>query len=153
MIQRKPATLAFMLHGFFVDYLPHQRALSPHTLCSYRDSIQLLLQFLARNSGDVSKLTVEHLNVTDITAFLQHLETGRHSCTATRNVRLSAIHSFFRFMGGECPEHLAQAQRILSVPFKRTSAREIQHLDLDEILAVLAAVDPKTPSGPGILHC
>jgi integrase/recombinase XerD len=51
-------------------------------------------------------------------------------------------------MGGECPEHLAQAQRILSIPFKRTSTREIQHLDLDEILAVLAAVDPKTPSGP-----
>jgi integrase/recombinase XerD len=105
MIQRKPATLAFILHGFFVDYLPRQRALSPHTLCSYRDGIKLLLQFLAEKCGDISKLTVEHLNVKDITAFLQHLETGRHSCTATRNVRLSAIHSFFHYMGGECPEH------------------------------------------------
>jgi integrase/recombinase XerD len=98
MIQPKPATLAFMLRGFFVDYLPRQRALSPHTLCSYRDSIKLLLQFLAEKSGDITKLTVEHFNVTDITAFLQHLETRRHSCTATRNVRLSAIHSFFRFL-------------------------------------------------------
>jgi site-specific recombinase XerC len=117
MIQRKPATLAFMLHGFFVDYLPRQRALSPHTLCSYRDSIKLLLKFLAGKSGHVSKLTVEHLNVTDITAFLQHLETGRHSCTATRNIRLSAIHSFFRYIGGECPEHLAQA----SASWRRSS--------------------------------
>ena len=135
-----------MLHGFFVEYLPRQRALSPHTLCSYRDSIKLLLQFFAERNGDITKLTVEQLTVAHVTAFLQHLETARHNCTGTRNVRLSAIHSFFRYLGGECPELLAQAQRILSVPFKRTSTREIQHLDLDEILAVLGAVDPRTSS-------
>ena len=135
-----------MLHGFFVDYLPRQRALSPHTLCSYRDSIKLLLQFFVESNGDITKLTVEQLTVAHVTAFLQHLETARHNCTGTRNVRLSAIHSFFRYLGGECPELLAQAQRILSVPFKRTSTREIQHLDLDEILAVLGAVDPRTSS-------
>jgi site-specific recombinase XerD len=135
-----------MLHSFFVDYLPRQRALSPHTLCSYRDSIKLLLQFFVESNGDITKLTVEQLTVAHVTAFLQHLETARHNCTGTRNVRLSAIHSFFRYLGGECPELLAQAQRILSVPFKRTSTREIQHLDLDEILAVLGAVDPRTSS-------
>jgi integrase/recombinase XerD len=135
-----------MLHGFFVDYLPRQRALSPHTLCSYRDSIKLLLQFFVESNGDITKLTVEQLTVAHVTAFLHHLETARRNCTGTRNVRLSAIHSFFRYLGGECPELLAQAQRILSVPFKRTSTREIQHLDLDEILAVLGAVDPRTSS-------
>jgi len=146
MTPPKPATLASMLHSFFVDYLPRQRALSPHTLCSYRDSIKLLLQFFVESNGDITKLTVEQLTVAHVTAFLQHLETARHNCTGTRNVRLSAIHSFFRYLGGECPELLAQAQRILSVPFKRTSTREIQHLDLDEILAVLGAVDPRTSS-------
>lgn len=146
MTRLKPATLASMLHGFFVDYLPRQRALSPHTLCSYRDSIKLLLQFFVESNGDITKLTVEQLTVAHVTAFLQHLETARHNCCGTRNVRLSAIHSFFRYLGGECPELLAQAQRILSVPFKRTSTREIQHLDLDEILAVLGAVDPRTSS-------
>jgi integrase/recombinase XerD len=146
MTRPKPATLASMLHGFFLDYLPRQRALSPHTLCSYRDSIKLLLQFFVESNGDITKLTVEQLTVAHVTAFLQHLETARHNCTGTRNVRLSAIHSFFRYLGGECPELLAQAQRILSVPFKRTSTREIQHLDLDEILAVLGAVDPRTSS-------
>jgi integrase/recombinase XerD len=148
MTRSKASNLACMLRGFFVDYLPRQRALSSHTVCSYRDSIKLLLRFFAGKNGDATKLTIEHLTVARITAFLQHLETGRRNCTCTRNVRLSAVHSFFRYLGGECPEHLAQAQRILSIPFKRTSTREIQHLDLDEILAVLAAVDPKTPSGP-----
>ena len=146
MTRPKRATLASMLHRFFVEYLPRQRALSPHTLCSYRDSIKLLLQFFAERNGGITKLTVEDLTVAHVTAFLQHLETARHNCTGTRNVRLSAIHSFFRYLGGECPELLAQAQRILSVPFKRTSTREIQHLDLDEILAVLGAVDPGTSS-------
>ena len=146
MTRPKPATLASMLHSFFVEYLPRQRALSPHTLCSYRDSIKLLLQFFAERNGGITKLTVEDLTVVHVTAFLQHLETARHNCTGTRNVRLSAIHSFFRYLGAECPELLAQAQRILSVPFKRTSTREIQHLDLDEILAVLGAVDPGTSS-------
>jgi integrase/recombinase XerD len=146
MTRPKQATLASMLHSFFVDYLPRQRALSPHTLCSYRDSIKLLLQFFAERNGGITKLTVEDLTVAHVTAFLQHLETAWHNCTGTRNVRLSAIHSFFRYLGGECPELLAQAQRILSVPFKRTSTREIQHLDLDEILAVLGAVDPGTSS-------
>jgi len=146
MTQPKRATLASMLHGFFVEYLPRQRALSPHTLCSYRDSIKLLLQFFAERNGGITKLTVEDLTVAHVTAFLQHLETARHNCAGTRNVRLAAIHSFFRYLGGECPELLAQAQRILSVPFKRTSTREIQHLDLDEILAVLGAVDPDTGS-------
>jgi len=136
-----------MLHRFFVDYLPRQRALSPHTLHSYRDSIKILLQFVAGRNVDASKLTIEHLTVERITAFLQHLESGRRNCTGTRNVRLSAIHSFFRYLGGQCPEHLAQAQRILSVPFKRTVTREIQHLGLDEILAVLGVVNAGMGSG------
>jgi integrase/recombinase XerD len=146
MSQPKSVTVASLLHHFFVDYLPRQRALSPHTLCSYRDSIKLLLQFFVKKHGDISKLAVEHLTVAHITVFLQHLEIERSNCTGTRNVRLSAIHSFFRYLGEQCPEHLAQAQRILAVPFKRTSTREIKHLDLDEIKALLRAVDPNAGS-------
>ena len=148
MTQTKPSTLACILHGFFVDYIPRQRALSPHTLYSYRDSIKLLLQFFAGKNGDATKVTIEDFTAARVTAFLQHLETARRNCTCTRNIRLSAVHSFFRYLGGQCPEHLEQAQRILSVPFKRTSTRAIQHLELDEILAVLATVDSKTCSGP-----
>jgi site-specific recombinase XerD len=128
------------LHGFFVDYLPQQRALSPHTLQSYRDSLKLLLQFAAGKKDDPSQLTVEQLPPEKVTGFLQSLETGRHNRVSTRNVRLSAIHSFFRYLGREYPEHLELTQRILSIPFKRTATRLIEHLDFDEIQALLKAV-------------
>jgi site-specific recombinase XerD len=137
----KSSTLALVLHSFFIDYLPQQRALSPNTLQSYRDSLKLLLQFAAGSKGDPSQLTVTELSIEKMTAFLQSLETGRHNRVSTRNVRLSAIHSFFRYMGGQCPEHLAHVQRVLSIPFKRTGTRQIEHLDFDEIQAVLNAVD------------
>jgi len=147
MNPRKTSTLASTLHGFFTDYLPRQRALSPHTLHSYRDSLKLLLQFVAGKKGDPSQITLEDLTVERVETFLQYLETGRGNQSSTRNVRLSAIHSFVRYVGAQCPEHLAQVQRILSVPFKRSATREIQHLSFDEIQAVLGAIDRST--GPG----
>jgi len=143
----KASTLALALKGFFLDYLPRQRALSPHTLQSYRDSLKLLLQFAAGEKGDPSQLALEELSVEKATAFLQSLETGRHNRVSTRNVRLSAIHSFFRYVAGQHPQHLEQAQRILSIPFKRTGSREIAHLDFEEIQAVIKAVDADVGNG------
>ncbi|MBU6402408.1 MAG: site-specific integrase, partial [Verrucomicrobia bacterium] len=101
-------TLAAALHGFFSDYLPRQRALSPHTLHSYRDSLKLLLRFVAGKKADPSQLMIEQLTVEQLTSFLQHLETGRKNATSTRNVRLSAVHSFMRYLGADHPQHLAQ---------------------------------------------
>jgi integrase/recombinase XerD len=137
----KSSTLALALKGFFMDYVPRQRALSPHTLQSYRDSLKLLLQFTTGEKDDPTQLVVEDLSVEKITAFLQSLEAGRRNRVSTRNVRLSAIHSFFRYLGGHHPEHLEQAQRILSIPFKRTGTRVIEYLEFEEIQAVLKAVD------------
>jgi integrase/recombinase XerD len=148
MKARKSSVLALKLHGFFIEYLPRQRALSPHTLLSYRDSLKLLLKFAAGKKGDPSRLTIEELTIGKITAFLQNLEGNRHNAASTRNVRLSAIHSFFRYVGSECPEHLAQVQRILAIPFKRTGSREVAHLSFEEIQAVLAAVNAASPNGP-----
>jgi hypothetical protein len=88
-------TLGDALHRFFTDYLPKQRAFSPHTLQSYRDSLKFLLQFVAAKQAGSCRLDVEHLTVDQITAFLQNLEEGRKNHVSTRNVRLSAIHSFF----------------------------------------------------------
>ena len=141
MNRPKPSTLALALKSFFMDYVPRQRALSPLTLQSYRDSLKLLLQYTAGEKGDPSQLTVERLSVEKVTTFLQSLETARENQISTRNVRLSAIHSFFRYLGGQYPEHLEQAQRILSIPFKRTGTREIEHFEFDEVQAVLKAVD------------
>ena len=147
MKQSKTSTLVSALHGFFTDYLPKQRALSPHTLESYRDSIKLWLQFVAGKRTDPTELTVEQLSVEQLTNFLQHLEAGRKNATSTRNVRLSAIHSFMRYLGGHHPEHLAQVQRLLSVPFKRAGTREICHLEFPEIQSVLRSIDLTAPNG------
>jgi site-specific recombinase XerD len=142
-----PSTLARTLHGFFVDYLPQQRSMSPHTLHSYRDSVKLLLKFLCGKAADPSTLTVEQLTPERILAFLQHLEIQRKNKTGTRNIRLSAIHSFFRYLGAEHPEHLEQAQRVLNIPFKRAARREIHHLEFEEIQAVLCSIDRSTRDG------
>jgi integrase/recombinase XerD len=147
MSASKPSTLASALKGFFIDYLPRQRALSPMTLKSYRDSLKLLLLYAAERAGDPSQLTLEELSVEKITLFLQSLEELRKNQISTRNVRLSAIHSFFRYLGGQYPEHLEQAQRVLSIPFKRTGTREIEHFEFEEIQAVIRAVDVHRDNG------
>ena len=147
MKENSAQPLAVSLRGFFMDYLPQQRAMSPHTISSYRDSLKLLLQFVAGRKADPSQLTIEQLTVERTTAFLQALETERHNSARTRNVRLSAVHSFFRYLGTQHPEHLAQTQRLLSIPFKRTVTREIQHLEFDELQAVLHGIDQTTAEG------
>ena len=147
MKRPSPATLAGALRGFLTDFLPCQRALSPHTLKSYRDSLKLLLKFAAGENGDPSALTLEQLTVDQVTAFLHHLESKRNNRASTRNVRLSAIHSFFRYVGTQHPEHLAQTQRLLGIPFKRTETREIQHLEFAELQAVLDGIDRSTRPG------
>src|SRR5262249_27277863 len=114
---------------------------------SYRDSLKLLLQFVAGKKAGPGQLTLEHLTYERVMAFLLHLETRRNNQVSTRNVRLGAIRSFFRFVGAHYPEHLALAQRILSAPLKRTASREIQHLELSEVQAILAAIDRSTSDG------
>jgi integrase/recombinase XerD len=128
-------------------YLPCQRAMSPHTQHSYRDSLKLFLRFANGKTRDLNRLAVEDLTVERTLGFLQHLESHRHNKACTRNIRLSAIHSFFRYLGSEQPEHLQLAQRILSIPFKRTELREIQHFEFNEIQAVLNAIDRFTQDG------
>lgn len=143
----QPSALARILSGFFTDYLPTQRAISLHTLHSYRDSLKLLLLFVAGKKGDPCGVQLEQLTVERITAFLNHLEQGRRNKACTRNVRLSAIHSFFRYAGGCQPQYLEHAQRVLSIPFKRTQVREIQHLEFAEIQAVLHGINRSTQAG------
>jgi integrase/recombinase XerD len=142
-----PSTLAGALRGFLTEFVPCQRALSPHTLLSYRDSLKLLLKFVAGKKGDPSALTLEHLTVAQITAFLHYLERERNNRVSTRNVRLSAIHSFFRYVGAQHPEHLAQAQRLLGIPFKRTASRQIEHMEFAELQAVLDGIDRSNSRG------
>lgn len=147
MNRRASSVLSAALHGFLTDYLPRQKGMSVHTLHSYRDSLKLLLRFAAGKTQDVSRLTLQQISSEKVVAFLHHLETCRHNQISTRNVRLSAIHSFFRYVAASYPEHLALAQRILSVPFKRAAHREIQHLELAEVQTILGCIDRSVSSG------
>ena len=141
-----PATLGRALRGFFVDHLRRVRGASPHTVSSYRDTFVLLLRFVAKQKQRaVPELDVDHLGPQEILDFLHALEVERHNIAATRNVRLAAIHAFFRYCAVEHPERVEHCQRVLALPFTRTRSRAVEDLEFAEIQAVLATIDRSTP--------
>ena len=143
-----PNDLARALRAFFADHLPRVRGTSPHTIQSYRDSLVLLLRFVATETQrSVLQLDLDDLGPQPILAFLQHLELNRHNSVATRNVRLAAVHAFFRYCAMEYPARLAHCQRVLAVPFKRTGSRPVEYLEHEEVEAVLGVVDRGTIDG------
>jgi integrase/recombinase XerD len=140
--------LAPAVRDFFADHLPRLRGTSPHTLQSYRDTFKLLLRFLSVEiKGHVASLDLQDFTPERVIRFLQHLEDTRKNTAATRNVRLAAVHSFFRYLATRHPERLVQCQQILGIPFKRARQRPVEYLEYDEIEAVLAAVDRSSSDG------
>ena len=111
------STLAPILQSFFTDRLHRQRQASSHTIASYRDTFQLLLKFVQQQRGrQPSQLTWEDLDASLICAFLDHCEKSRHNSPRTRNLRLTAIRSFFRFASYQEPGQAARMQQILAIP-------------------------------------
>ncbi|MFW6115393.1 MAG: tyrosine-type recombinase/integrase [Thermodesulfobacteriota bacterium] len=141
-------SLGLAMKDFFWNYLPRLRGMSAHTILSYRDSIKLFLEFLAiYKQKPVSRLQAEDMRVPEVIAFLDYLESSRHNGAATRNVRLAALHTFFRHLSGTHPEYLHQAQQVLNIPFKRTSTRAMEYLEFEEITAVLDSIDRSKADG------
>ena len=134
--------LAPVLQGFFTDKLIRQRQASPNTITAYRDTCRLLLAFA---SGQARKqpcqLDIADLDAETVTAFLQHLETRRANTVTTRNARLAAIRSLFRYAALHAPEHAAQISRVLAIPPKRSDRAIVCFLTAAEIDALLAAPD------------
>lgn len=134
------STVAPMLEAFFTDRLINQRQASAHTVAAYRDMFRLLLAFVHERSGRApSALDFGDLDAALIGAFLDHLENERHNSTRTRNARLAAVHSFFRFAALSHPEHASLIQRVLAIPTKRGGRTDVSFLDREEIAALLAA--------------
>jgi integrase/recombinase XerD len=131
----KPAgTFPALLEAFFVDRLMRQRQVSRHTLASYRDTFRLLLEHAQGQLGKVpSALTLADLDAPFVGGFLDHLEQGRGNTARSRNVRLAAIHSFFRYVALHAPEHSALASRVLAMPSKRYLRRPIDFLTPAEV--------------------
>ena len=141
-------TLAGMLQDFFLNRLMKQRNASPHTIASYRDTFRLLLKHVnTRTHKRPSSLTMEDFDARAILDFLDHVETDRHNTASSRNVRLSAIRSFFRYCEYQAPGSMAAIQKVLSIPTKRTTRREVGFLSIEEMQAIIAAPDLSTWSG------
>lgn len=140
--------LAPTLQSFFTDRLIKQRQASPHTIAAYRDTMRLLLAFAADTTGrEPSALDIDDLDAPLIGAFLEHLERERGNSARTRNARLAAIRSLFRYAALKHPEHAATIQRVLAVPPKRFDRALVTFLTEPEITALLAAPDRGTWTG------
>ena len=109
-----PNILARALRSFFSEHLPQLRGMSTHTIKSYRDSLVLLLRFIATHSDlEAATLEVDDITTDEVITFLNHLEIERHNIPTTRNVRLAAIHAFFRYVAAQYPDRIDQCQKIL----------------------------------------
>lgn len=134
-----------LLQSFFTDRLLRQRQASPHTIAGYRDCFRLLLQFAKERLGKMpSQLRVEDLDAPFIGLFLENLESTRNNSARTRNARLGAVHSFFRYVALEEPSYSLHCQRILAMPNKRYDRRPIDFLNREEVDALLAGSNPAT---------
>lgn len=140
----KPSTnlIGPLMQGFFLEFLCTQKRASPQTVSSYRDTFRLLLQHLQlckRISPEA--LRVEDIDVQTILCFLDHLEQKRNNSICSRNVRLSAIRSFFRYIALREPSCLNQCTSVLSIPTKKTDKRLVKSLSREEIDAIVSAPD------------
>jgi site-specific recombinase XerD len=137
--------IAPTLEAFFTDRLITQRNASPRTIAAYRDTFRLLLRFAAEQTGKQPfRLVFADLDAPLIGAFLYHLEDERGNTARTRNARLAAIHSLYRYAALRHPEDIATIGRVIEIPPKRHTRTTISYLDLDEIKALLRAPDRST---------
>jgi len=142
------ASLSTLLHGYFTQRLIAELHASPHTVASYRDTFRLLLVFAQDRLGKAPTMLVpQDLDAPFVGLFLSHLENGRGNAAASRNIRLAAIHSFFKYVALQEPSLGALAQRVLAIPCKRRQSKPIDFLTRSEIDALLAVPDPATWMG------
>lgn len=137
-----------VLTRFFTLRLIKQRQASPHTIESYRDTFSLLLKFAKIRTGkEPSDLAWEDIDAPLVSDFLNDLEEHRGISTRSRNLRLTAIRSLFRYAAFELPMHSEQIQRVLAIPGKRCAHQQVGYLTRPEVDALLAAPDQSTWAG------
>lgn len=140
--------LAPLIRDFFEQHLVSQRGLSGNTVLAYRDAIKLLLTFAVRHlHKPCTNLTLEDISADTVRQFLRHLEDGRRNSIPTRNLRLAAIHTFFRYLATVDPRYMMHCQSILAVPFKRRPHRVAQYLEREEVQSIFKLIDCRAPFG------
>jgi len=142
------SALAPTLQAFFTERLIRQRHASDHTIAAYRDTLRLLLGYATTQTGSPpSRLDLADLDAPMIAGFLDHLERDRGNTVRTRNARLAAIHSLFRYAALAHPEHADSISRVLAIPPKRFDQAVITYLTEPEVDALLACCDQTTWTG------
>ena len=151
---KPPANLASLIERYFTERLMRQRNVSANTIASYRDTFRLLFTFVqAQLCKPPSALALDDLDAPFISAFLDELETKRGVSVRMRNLRLTAIRSFFCFVSFEEPAYSAHIQRVLAIPGKRHDKGEVHFLTHPEIEAILAAPTCRHGSDAAIMPC
>ncbi len=144
----KSGLLGSWVKRFLLDHLIEERNLSRNTQRSYRDTLALLVPYMAAEQNvKVDRLDVFNLSNDVLGSFLDHLEQHRGCSIRTRNQRLAAVHAMARFIAERSPEHIAWCSQIRAVPFKRFTRNELSYLDKPEMDAILAAPDCRTEQG------
>ncbi len=144
----KTADFSYYLTSFLKIYLPGEKGVSENTILSYRDTFILFLNFLKDSKNILAEnITLEIITKDIIVDFLDWIENHRQCSLTTRNIRLAAIHSFFRYLQYQNPENLQEWQKILSIPVKKTEKKTINYLTLDGIKLLLEMPDQSLKSG------
>jgi site-specific recombinase XerD len=144
----KPTDFAKYLTEFLSVYLPSQKNVSKNTICSYRDTFKLLIKFCQEKQNISSEqITLDILSSKLIVSFLEWVEIERKCSISTRNQRLAAIHSFFRYTQAEEPAGIFNFQKITSIPIKKAKKTVIEHLSPEAMKLLLEQSDKNTPKG------
>jgi integrase/recombinase XerD len=139
---QKTSLIGPLIQSFFTQHLLINKRVSPQTVTSYRDTLKLFLQYLKEQTGkEPAVLQVSDLGVPAVLSFLDHLEQERHNSARSRNVRLAAIRTLFRWIALRDPENVGLATQVLSIPCKRTDKKLVRALSRAETEAILAAPD------------
>lgn len=136
------------VQAFFQEYLSAHRGLSPNTIFAYRDTLKLYLGFLVQHLRKrITALGPGDLDVDGVLAFLEHVERERNNKAITRNLRLSALRTFFEYMSAQDPLHAGQYQKIVVLPNKRATRPLIEYLDVREVRSILDSINRKEAPG------
>lgn len=143
-----PTDFSKYISDFISRYLPHEKGASANTITAYRDTLVLLLNFIQNEKGvKIEKLTLGKITKETVIAFLDWIQKERKCSNSTRNLRLAAIHSFYRYLQYERLDYLHECQKILSVKFKKTKKESMTYLTIDGIKLLLQQPDTTTSRG------
>ncbi len=138
MSKQTPPTFASLVQEFFTNYMVQQRALSPCTVASYRDTFVLLLRFAEKHAGKPpNSMQIADITAKFLVSFLDHLEGERHNSARSRNIRLAAVRSFLKFAARRDLNNLGVIEQALAVPMKRFDRRLVGFLPREQMLAVM----------------